>query len=288
MSRHRSIPFLVCLLVAACQASMIDQALAQQGEPPSITMYPIEGSGDGRSSLDGGTRQDPAKWPATLKYNLGDQFTCTSTIVGEKTIITAAHCLQNGATANIRFEKAGVSVKLRCDHHPLYQRSGLINDMALCLSDGVLPTTFLYENLDMRKERIAMQTSLFLLGYGCRSVQDVGDPTRIGQLYGGRSVVDKMPTADDDHVETQGGVVICPGDSGGAAYVLASTDPGKEGGPRAIVGINSGYFAEPRVSAISTFSEAAAKFIRKWSADHNTAICGVDDAASNCRERVAK
>jgi hypothetical protein len=247
-------------------------------------MYTIKDSGDGRSTIDGGTRQNPEIWPATLKYNLGDQFTCTSTIVGEKTVITAAHCLQNGATANIRFQKDGVSVTLRCDHHPLYQRTGLINDIALCLSDKAIPTSFLYENLDMRKERIAMKTSLFLLGYGCRNVQDVGDPTKIGQLYGGRSEVDKMPTAVDDHLETQGGVVICPGDSGGAAYVLADT----ESGPRAIVGINSGYFAMPRVSAISTFSEAAAKFIVKWSADHNTVICGVNDDATNCRERFAR
>jgi hypothetical protein len=280
MSHHRSTAFLSCLLIAAFQVSMIGHALAQQGEPPSITMSPINEKGDGRSSVDGGARQDPTNWPATLKYNLDDRFTCTSTIVGEKTIITAAHCLQNGATAKISFGKAGVSVTLRCEHHPLYQRTGLINDIALCLSDGAIPTTFLYENLDMQKERIAVHTSLFLLGYGCRNIQDVGDPTKIGQLYGGRSEVDKLPTADDDHAETKGGVVICPGDSGGAAYVLAAT----EAGPRAIVGINSGYFAAPRVSAISTFGDAAANFIVKWSKDHSTAICGVSGAATNCRK----
>ena len=284
MSRYRSIPSLSCLLIAACQVSTIGHAHAQQGEPPPITMSPIEGIGDGKSSVDGGARQDPTNWPATLKYNLDDQFTCTSTVIGKNAVITAAHCLRNGAIAKIRFEKAGVSVTLRCDHHPLYQRTGLINDIALCLSDGAMPTTFTYENLDMRKERIAIDTSLFLLGYGCRNVQDVGDPTKIGQLYGGLSKVDKLPTADDDHAETQGGVVICPGDSGGAAYVLAAT----ESGPRAIVGINSGYFALPRVSAISSFGEAAAKFIVKWSKDHNAAICGVSDVATNCRERFAK
>jgi hypothetical protein len=284
MSCHRSIPFLSCLLIAAYQVSMIGHAPAQQGEPPPITMQPIKEKGDGRDSVDRGERQDPTKWPATLKYNLDDQFTCTSTIVGEKTVITAAHCLRNGANAKIRFESAGVSVTLHCEHHPLYQRTGLINDIALCLSDGAMPKTFLYENLDMRKERIAMHTSLFLLGYGCRNIQDVGDPTKIGQLYGGRSEVDKLPTADDDHAETQGGVVICPGDSGGAAYVLAAT----ESGPRAIVGVNSGYFAVPRVSAISTFGNVAANFIVKWSKDHNTTICGVSDVATNCRERVAR
>jgi hypothetical protein len=288
MSCDRLLPFLTCFLVTACQVSMLGHALAQQGEPPAITMYPIEDAGDGRSSVDGGTRQTPATWPATLKFNFVDQFVCTSTIIGERSIITAAHCLKDGASANIRFPKDGVSVTLRCDHHPAYQRTGLVNDIALCLSDGALPTRFQYENLDMRKERLAVKADLFLLGYGCRNVQDVGDPTRIGQLYGGLSKIDKMPSTANDHLETQGGVVICPGDSGGAAYVLASTEPGKEGGPRAIVGINSGYFAEPRVSAISTFGEAAIEFVRKWSADHNAAICGVNDSASNCRERVAK
>src|ERR1700675_460566 len=102
MSRHRLIPFLACVLVSARQASMIGRALAQQGESPSIEMFPIEDAGDGRSSVDGGTRQNPATWPATLKYNLGDQFTCTSTIVGEKTIITAAHCLRDGTIASVR------------------------------------------------------------------------------------------------------------------------------------------------------------------------------------------
>ncbi len=140
----------------------------------------------------------------------------------------------------------------------------------------------------MRKERLAIKADLFLLGYGCRNVQDVGDPKKIGQLYGGLSKIDKLPTAADDHLETQGGVVICPGDSGGAAYALASKEPGNEGGPRAVVGINSGYFAEPRVSAISTFSETAGKFIRRWANDHDTAICGVNNTAVNCREGVAK
>ncbi len=143
MSRRRVILLLAYLLVITSQAFTVGHA--QQSELPSIEMFPIEDAGDGRSSVDGGTRQNSASWPATLKYTLSDQFTCTSTIVGEKTIITAAHCLRDGAIASIRFAKDGVSVKLHCVHHDLYQRTGLINDIALCLSDSAFPKRFKYE-----------------------------------------------------------------------------------------------------------------------------------------------
>jgi hypothetical protein len=281
---HYTKLILAFLLVVLGQTWPIRHAYAQQDQPSPIKMYTIREAGDGRSTIDGGTRQDPTVWPATLKYNLNDRFVCTSTIIGERAAITAAHCLQDGAVADVRFEEDDKTIRLRCDHHPRFESSALVNDVALCMSDAAFPTRFLNENLDMRITRIRKRTSLFLLGYGCREVGNVGDPTKVGQLYGGPSPVIRMPTAPDDHVQTQGGVVICPGDSGGAAYVPAENVQG----PRAIVGINSAYFDQARVSAISVFNGVVAEFIRDWAADNKVSICGVHPTAKNCRDRLVQ
>jgi len=159
----------------------------------------------------------------------------------------------------------------------------LIADAALCLSDKPFPSTFASENLDLSITRVRNQTELFLLGFGCRDEKDIYNPAKSGQLYGGLSSVSRLPATPDGHYETIGGVVVCPGDSGGSAYVLGKSD--SPGGPRSIVGINSGYFPITRVSAITGLSGIMADFIRDWATDSMTVICGLHQAAKNCRNR---
>jgi hypothetical protein len=256
-------------------------ALAQSRN--TITMYPSQSAGSVRPQIDGGTKQDPVVWPATLKYYLNGFFACTSTIVGERVVITAAHCLDENAATQIRFDDQNV-VNLSCNHHPRYQPSYLFADVALCFSASPIPAAkFAFENLDLRVTTVRMGTSLFLLGFGCRDVLDVDNPAKSGQLYGGSAKVFKLPTRDEDHISTNDGVVICPGDSGGAGYILAAQ--GEPGGPRSIIGINSGYYAQARVSAITPLTGLVAAFISDWSTDNKATICGVHGPASNCRDR---
>lgn len=247
-----------------------------------LKMFQVEEVSAGRSTIDCGSRQEPEDWPATLKYSTDGRFTCTSTIIGQRAIITAAHCLEDGTTAEVQFPKDHKIVTIHCEHHPRFERNTLINDVALCLSESEFPSRFGYENVDTGVTRIRRSTSLFLLGYGCRDISDIGNPDKLGQLYGGFATVAALPTPPDDHVQTQGGLVICRGDSGGAAFVLAAQD--ERTGPRSIVGINSGYYPKQRVSAISPLN-GTAEFIHAWTADKKVFVCGINPKALNCRDR---
>lgn len=258
---------------------------AQQGDKPTITMSPVANEGAGLPQIDGGQRQDPINWPATLKYFLKGEFACTSTIIGARVVITAAHCVDENAPVEVKMAN-GDQFHLTCSVHPKFDPDLLQADVALCLSDKEFSKNQAFENLDLRITHVRTATKLFLLGFGCRSVATLAEAG--GQLYGGTATVIKLPDPSDDHIRTQGvksnpdDAVICPGDSGGAAYVMNGSGAT---GPRSIVGMNSGYIAQTRVSAITSLTGITSDFVHDWSLDKKVSICGVHDNAQNCRDR---
>lgn len=234
--------------------------------------------GLGSVQIDGGTKQDPVQWGATLKFLSAKRIVCTSTIVGDHVILTSAHCI-GGATAFSVDLGEGRTFDLSCDINPKFERRTLSGDIALCHSEMSFPRTNGFEAVDLELSN-SQGSRLFLLGYGCRSVVNF-DQT--GQLYGGSSKVFRPSTVGDDHLLTRGGVVICPGDSGGAAYRLAVDD--QPVNPRSIVGVNSSYEVPTRTSAITTFAGSAGSFIREWAKMKGASICGLDPMAEACHDR---
>lgn len=282
--------FLILLFLSFELAVLVtaSPSVAQTVAPPlpeTIRMERPARVGSGQVQIDGGSEQNPADWPSTLKYYLNGSFYCTSTIVGPFVIITAAHCLRPNARMVVETDNR--SFTLTCTSHPGYNddrnsNKYLFSDVALCKSDAKFPETALYENLDLQIARVKLEMNLFLLGYGCR---DVNLQTDSGQLYGGTSTVLELPSASGGHIQTGNGVVICLGDSGGAAYMLVNS--AQVTSPRSIVGINSGNFAGNRTSYIAGFTDAVADFVRRWSIDNTVTICGVHADVSGCRSRAA-
>jgi hypothetical protein len=267
------------MLLACC--GIQTAAFSDEASPAIIQMRPAKEIGSGLPQIDGGDKQDSDVWPATLKYYSSGTFFCTATIIGEKTVITAAHCISDGANAQVNFD-IGNPVNIKCTRNKAYNRVGLVADVALCLAESSFPTHTEYENLDITQSWFTAGRPIFLLGFGCRNVH-TADPATNGQLYGGLSDLLDTPISTDIHFFTQGGAVICPGDSGGAAYVLG--DSNKIGGPRSIVGLNSGYLPDARISTVAAFSSANLDFINEWRSENHAKICGVDPDATNCRVR---
>jgi len=244
-----------------------------------VLMQPPSADAGGVGQVVGGTRQETVAWPATLKFFQtvnSRSFACTATIIGPRVVLTAAHCISHEAIAKIQLPTG--EALITCHHHPYYD--GVLGaDLALCLAAADIPTNALHERIDLNVASVRRNTNLFLLGYGCRKEVD---STTSGILYGGISPVRDMPLEDFDHYRTFGGVSICPGDSGGAAYSL--TDESLPTGRRSIIGVNSGYLAGQSTSYLTPLSRPLlATFIRDWAARNGVAICGVTPGTANCR-----
>lgn len=246
-----------------------------------IVMRPPADLGFGSVQIDGGNSQNYADWAATLRFLSSKRMVCTSTIVGERVVITSAHCIRSADSFSVDFGDKG-NFRLECRVSPDFKRGALVGDIALCLSNGVLPNLSGYETIDTSLPA-AKDTPIFLLGYGCRSIETLDGS---GFLYGGPTKIIRPSTRDDDHFLTRGGVVICDGDSGGAAYRLASHN--RPANPRSILGLNSFYKLDTRTSGITWLGGPAGGFIRSWSAEKGVAICGVTQGAVGCHDRYVQ
>lgn len=228
-------------------------------------------SNDASAEIIGGTKQDPALWPATLVFTSATGERCTATAIGPRVLLTAGHCVRSVASGAIR----GAGTKIACEPHENYS-SGVFYDMALCLAsaDIGLPGGAPYERIDIGLPAAARE-QLMLLGYGCTSLGGTS-----GVLYGGGGQVRTPATAEAPYFVTSGGAALCSGDSGGGAYrVLGAVS-------RQIVGVASAMEGGGAASNFVSLADSEiAGFIRSWRERATDAasgkpikaeICGID------------
>jgi Trypsin len=252
--------------------------------------------------INGHKVADAKKWSATALYQTDAGDNCTATVVGERALITAAHCLRSGARATIVYDVN--RYELSCEHHPDYDdrpRNGGIEchlmkeataiapctaDVAICLVDPKHPFPTdrgAFERVKKEPPGATAGRLVTLLGFGCT----VKDGKISSALYVGDSLVEytSTPGVSRDHSEkayleyirTGGPAALCDGDSGGAAY--STSEPGS----REIVGIGS----RGNLSSISYLVNVLDSRITDWMVqkshrDHFT-ICGLSPDASNCQ-----
>jgi len=217
---------------------------------------------------------DPTDWPATLVFRTPAVLGCTSTIVGEHVVLTAAHCF------NKKQQKGVVSLdygdlSLTCDQDPAYS-PGKSSDFALCYSPQVFQNV-LGENLALAAEVPEGSFTVTLIGYGCTTAD--GADKDFGSLYLGAADVDITPGQSVKTAEsfmTRGGAAVCSGDSGGGAYL------GGAKSPRSIVGINARGDLDSYSLIVTTYSSGFVDWAKKWAGGKNVAICGLTANAKGC------
>jgi hypothetical protein len=239
-------------------------------------------------------------WPVTLRFSSDTQSEkCTATVVGDRVVLTAAHCVDTGP-GHVSVNLTNESVELICSHHPDYQdpRPGkpfpcrtyrAPEDIVSCTADiavCVRTDTAVFPDSVGRFERVretppgaARNSTVKLLGYGClHEGQGMSKDLQVGD-----SLVVKMSTPGSsktpsdtylEYIEADGPSAVCDGDSGGAAY--SSSDKSK----REIVGIAS----RGNLSKISYIVNVLDDSIHNWlmSISKTTPICGLDPKARNC------
>jgi len=273
---------ILCALAALAAGALAHAAIDKNEEI-------ISGDGGDASELIGGTPAKPEDWPASV-YARMSGAACSATVVGEKVLLIAAHCVSDGGTAS--FSAGGPNqYSSRCTHHPDYsftrwlddrllegiRAKGATEDWALCHVDKVV-TGIKYEKVlvDAAQFDCKAGKQVRLTGYGC--IRSGGGGGNDGVFRVGLANVTSCPSGANNHdTVTRGASALCYGDSGGGAY-LEGAD-----GSRAIFGVNSRGNIRDTSYLSSTYTGKFKSWATTWAASKAVKICGLHADALGCR-----
>jgi hypothetical protein len=259
-------------------------------------MAPLPDSNEFQEELLHGKPANPKTWPVTLQFESAGGL-CTSTIIGEKVVLTAGHCVPNQSKARVFYDNKLTTIT--CHHHPQYKGAGCLSatsiadikgctaDVALCVADTSFSSTVAgqavkFETINGDPALLKKDGPVVLLGFGC--TQAGGGVSPILRVGNAKVTSLSVPGASSNPANTmqeyiiaQGGAALCQGDSGGAAF--NTQDPNRK-----VAGVNSrGNIAT--VSFLTATSDPHVQdFFKSFSgAPNNLEICGVTPGAKNCR-----
>ena len=183
---------------------------------------------------------------------------CTATVVGEKMIFTAAHCVRTGQKVNFRSRFDQKSYAMTCRRHPRYNDRTVYNDYAFCkLDSGEFPKEMPKSSFENRTPVVGEK--MLLNGYGA--------PT-VGTHHWGPETVTRFGNQD---IVACGRVYLGGGDSGGSLLTWTEDRSGKSGFK--VIGVNS-----RAGGGCSYFNRISHSEFQTWAKDYETAfdvkLCG--------------
>lgn len=210
-------------------------------------------------TLINGVPVDPGTWQEVVRITSNGSG-CTATVVGPRTIITAAHCAKTGDTATFTYKGASYSAKIY--RSPIWPGKDQDVSIGIVASDMTGATPYKIGGT------AALKTELTLLGYGC--INSPGTGGNDGILRIGSNVIIGFSSYDMVS-RSAGGAALCFGDSGGPAFI-------KNGSDYLLLGINSkGNIKDTNYNSRLDLPETIT-FLKDASAKNgNVVICGVTD-----------
>jgi hypothetical protein len=261
-------PNVLCESITPCTERTVATNKHRQGLPARLTVQTALMLL--KPTLINGLPAEPGDWPASVYAKMGDAA-CSATIVGERVLLMASHCMSEGA--KVSFTAHANNYTARCNHHPEYRRNSTA-DWALCLIDRPV-TGVPFEVLGVN-EKLTIGETVTLTGYGC--IRPGGGGGNDGIFRIGDATVQGLPSGSTYDVVTKGGGALCFGDSGGSAYRL------HDDGNRFIFGVNSRGDIQTMSYLPSVASKSFVSWAQSWAkTNNNVKICGLHDDAASCR-----
>lgn len=227
-------------------------------------------------TLINGREANPADFPASVLASMSGSA-CTGTVVGERVLFIAAHCVEGSLKATFSVGPNKYSTK--CEITSRYAR-GVDHDLALCLTDKPV-TGIPFESLNLDPSILNIGDELLLTGYGCTKAGGSGGND--GTYRIGESKITSLPKGSTFDMTTSGGGALCYGDSGGPAFKYL--DQSKTS--RIVVSANSKGDIATTSYLTSTSTPESIEFITQWASKNQVKICGVDKTATGCRAGAA-
>jgi len=168
---------------------------------------------DTQQTLINGEPVDPndKTWHPVIKIKSDNGSGCTATVIGPRTLITAAHCGEDGEGGSFTYRQVEYRFK--------YERSAIYPQHDHDLALGYLDKEWPHAMATVIQGRPTIGATVTLLGYGCTNPGGGGGND--GILRVGDTTVTRF-TRFDVVSSKEGGAALCFGDSGGPSYLKLS------------------------------------------------------------------
>lgn len=264
--------FLISACVVAAPSAQSQEPVAVQN-PGGISMKSVETLGQSGTGpkVIGGRPAKTSDWRASFFSAIPGER-CTAQLVGPSALLLAAHCVANGSNATIEVD--GKVYTGACTQADEYKNDASA-DYALCKMTEDIPR-IPFESVNIEPSLVKKGTLLLLTGYGCTAPGGTAD----GVFRLADAAVSLLPGEKEaNSIITQDQAAICPGDSGGGAFIVLNARK------RVAVSVNSRVVFSKGESYLSSLSTTTAiRFLTKWSAQNGGAkICGFNQKGSPCR-----